>query len=66
MDIAEAAIKHMTHIIQSSDSDETGATSFHFFQLNHNLLTVRILVFLNFFLGGCVPVLLPNRKRSPK
>lgn len=65
MDIAEAAIKHMTHIIQSSDSDAIGAT-FHFFQLNHNLLTVRILVFLNFFLGGCVPVLLPNRKRSPK
>jgi len=32
VDIAEAAIKHTTHIIQSSDADETVADSLHFFQ----------------------------------
>lgn len=48
VDIAEAAIKHMTHIIQSSDADETGAHSLHFlsnvtvFAINHNFVTVRI------------------------
>lgn len=30
VDIAEAAIKHMTHIIQSSDTDEAGAHALHF------------------------------------
>jgi len=30
VDIAEAAIKHMTHIIQSSDADETGNHALHF------------------------------------
>ena len=46
VDIAEAAIKHMTHIIQSSDADETGAHSVHFlsnltvFAVNHNFVRV--------------------------
>ena len=50
VDIAEAAIKHMTHIIQSSDVDETGAHSLHFlsdltvFAVNHNFTTVRICI----------------------
>ena len=26
VDIAEVAIKHMTHVVQSSDADETGTT----------------------------------------
>ncbi len=32
VDIAEAAIKHMTHVIQSSDADETGTASLHVYQ----------------------------------
>ena len=46
VDIAEAAIKHMTHIIQSSDVDETGQHSLHFlsnltvFAVNHNFAMV--------------------------
>ena len=50
VDIAEAAIKHMTHIIQSSDIDETGAHSLHFlsdltvFAVNHNFTTVRVCI----------------------
>ena len=46
VDIAEAAIKHMTHIIQSSDADKTGAFSLHFLSnatvlaVNHNFVTV--------------------------
>ena len=46
VDIAEAAIKHMAHIIQSSDADETGAHPLHFlsnltvFAVNHNFGTV--------------------------
>jgi len=46
VDIAEAAIKHMTHIIQSSDIDETGQHSLYFlsnlkvFTVNHNFATI--------------------------
>lgn len=31
VDIAEAAIKHMTHVIQSSDADETGNATLRLF-----------------------------------
>ena len=52
VDIAEAAIKHMTHIIQSSDADETGAYSLHFLSnatvlaVNQNFVTVWICVWI--------------------
>ena len=30
VDIADAAVKHMQHVVQSADMDETGTISVHF------------------------------------
>lgn len=63
VDIAEAAIKHMTHVIQSSDADETGNATLRLFPSltvfvykikkktidSGNFLLINFFAFLCFF-----------------